>query len=218
MMAIEKIDYKKQDKALYSPTTSPSIIDVPRMQFVAVSGRGDPNEIDGEYQRAMSLLYGISFTIKMSKYGKSTPLNYHDYVVPPLEGLWDIDLDEIHDFGVADKSKFDWISMIRLPEFVKEPIFEWAKSELIKKKPELDFSKLFYFDFEEGTCAQIMHVGPYDDESRSIKSLEDFVESSGFTEDFDLEKHRYHHEIYLGDPRKTAPSKLRTIIRHPIKK
>ncbi|MDL2235803.1 GyrI-like domain-containing protein [Christensenellaceae bacterium OttesenSCG-928-L17] len=215
---MDKIDYKKQDKELYFPTTTPVIIEVPKMSFVAVSGVGDPNEKDSEYQKAVGLLYGISFTIKMSKMSGDMPPNYHDYIVPPLEGLWDIDLDEVTDFGVADKSKFHWISMIRLPEFATEEVFEWAKQRFAAKKPEADVSRAVYLSFAEGLCAQVMHIGSFDEEMVTVDKLRDFVDKSGYGEDFDMAKYRYHHEIYLGDPRKSKLENLKTVIRHPIKK
>ncbi|MFV0484713.1 MAG: GyrI-like domain-containing protein [Candidatus Saccharimonadales bacterium] len=213
-----KIDFRKSDKELYSPSTSPSVIGVPKMNFVAVRGRGNPNEEGGEYQNAMALLYGICFTIKMSKMSGDTPQGYEDFVVGALEGLWDIDLSEISDFGVADKSKFEWISMIRLPEFVTEEVFEWAKDKLKLKKPELDLSAAFYLTYAEGLCVQVMHIGPYDDEPKTIAAMQEFVRDAGYVEDYDKKKYRYHHEIYLGDSRKAKPENLKTVIRHPIKK
>lgn len=214
---MDKIDYKKQDKTLYSPKTTPSLIQVPKMSFVAVHGQGDPNQKDGEYQSAMGLLYDISFTIKMSKMSGNTPPGYHDYAIPPLEGLWDINLQEITDFGIADKSQFHWTSLIRLPDFVTEEVFDWARQKLATKKPDLDISKAIYLTFTEGLCAQIMHIGPYDEEPKTIKLLDDFIISSGHQPDFNTTEYRYHHEIYLGDPRKTKPENLRTVIRHPVK-
>lgn len=215
---MDKIDYKKEYKDLYLPKTKPMIIDVPKMNFVSVSGIGDPNIEGGEYQKAMQILYGITFTIKMSKMGNEMPDGYHDYVLPPLEGLWDIELDEITDFGISDKSKFKWISMIRLPEYVTPEVFEWAKEKLTEKNPDIDFSKTKYLSYEEGLCAQIMHKGPYDDEPKTIKILTNFIKENGYIEDYDLDNLRFHHEIYLGDPRKSKPENYRTVIRHPIKK
>lgn len=217
---MEKVDYKKIYKDLYLPKTTPELIEVPRMNFVAVSGKGNPNEENGEYQKAMQILYGVSFTIKMSKMKMGTePIDgYFDYVVPPLEGLWNIDLNEIKDFGIADKSQFEWISMIRLPEFVDEAIFLWAQKKLKEKHPEIDLKNTHFLTLEEGLCAQVMHKGPYDEEQATISLLQQFIENNGYVEDFNLEKHRYHHEIYLGDPRRTKPENLRTVIRHPIKK
>ena len=213
-----KIDYKKQDKDLYLPSVNPTIVKVPKMNFVAVRGQGDPNDENGEYQKALPLLYGISYTIKMSKKQGDELKNYHDYTIPPLEGFWSIDLEQITDFGISDKSKFSWTSMIRLPEFVSEEVFEWAKKKLAKKKPELDALKALYLQFDEGECAQVMHLGSYDEELKTIKQLHQFISSQGFVEDFNSNCYREHHEIYLNDPRKVPPEKLKTIIRHPIKK
>lgn len=215
---MKKIDYKKEDKILYSPKETPTIINVPKMSFVAVTGVGDPNQLNGEYQKAMKILYGIAYAIKMSKMGKEKIEGYYDFVVPPLEGLWDVELDQITDFGISDKSKFRWISMIRLPEYVTEEVFEWAKNKLKEKQKDVDFSNTKLLTFEEGLCAQILHLGSYDEESKSIKVLKDFIKASGYKEDYDFENHRYHHEIYLSDPRKTSGDNLRTIIRYPIKK
>lgn len=213
---MEKVDYRKKDKSLYSLSAEPTIIEIPKMNFVAVKGRGDPNEVDGEYADALNLLYGISYTIKMSKKSDETPAGYHDFVVPPLEGLWDVGLDQLTYAGVIDKSQFEWVSLIRLPEFVMPEIFDWASEKLKQKKPDLDISKVFHLSFAEGLCAQILHVGSYDAEKATIDRLGDFVAGAGYVEDFDMEKYRYHHEIYLNDPRKTVPEKLKTIIRHPV--
>lgn len=215
---MNKIDFKKEYKDLYLPKTKPMIINVPKMNFVAVSGIGDPNELNGEYQKAMQILYGITFTIKMSKMSGDTPAGYFDYVLPPLEGLWNIDLNEISDFGIADKSKFKWISMIRLPIYVNEEVFEWAKEKLKQKHPEIDYSNTKLLIFEEGLCAQIMHIGPFDEENKTINILNNYIMDNGYEEDFDIKKNRYHHEIYLSDPRKSKKENLKTVIRHPIKK
>lgn len=213
-----KIDYKKEYKDFYLPKNTPSIVEIPKMNFVSVKGVGDPNEIDGDYQNAMKILYGITFTIKMSKMNNETPKGYHDYVLPPLEGLWDIDIAEIKDFKIMDKSKFIWISMIRLPEYVTEEVFEWAKDKLKKKNPDIDYSNTKYLSFEEGLCVQIMHIGSYDEENVSIEKFKKFIKEKGYDEDFDIKNYRQHHEIYLNDPRKTKKESLKTVIRHPIKK
>lgn len=213
---MDKIDYKKEFKDLYLPKTEPMIINVPKMNFVAVKGIGDPNEEGGHYQQAMQILYGITFTIKMSKMSGDTPDGYYDYVLPPLEGLWDISFEEITDFGIADKSKFKWISMIRLPDYVTRDVFEWAKEKLKIKHPDIDYSQTMYLTFEEGLCAQIMHKGPYDLENIAIEKLKKYIELQGYKEDFNNYRYRYHHEIYLSDPRKAKPENLKTVIRHPI--
>lgn len=212
---MEKLDYKKEYKDLYQPAVKPSLIDVPEMRFIAVDGEGDPNTCPA-YKEAMEILYGLSFTIKMSKMSGAQPEGYFEYVVPPLEGLWYSDGVDFDGLNVTDKNKFKWVSMIRQPEFVTEEVFEWAKVSLAKKKPQLDLSKSRFMRFTEGLCVQIMHKGPYDSEPESIMKLKRFAEDNGLTEDFSAE--RLHHEIYLSDPRKCAPERLRTVIRHPVRK
>ena len=210
---MEKLDYKKEYKDLYQPAAKPSLIDVPEMIFIAVDGAGDPNTCP-EYKAALEMLYGLSFTIKMSKMDGSQPEGYFEYVVPPLEGLWYADGISFDGMNVDDKSKFKWISMIRQPEFVTEQVFETAREKLAKKKPDLDLSKARLMKYTEGLCVQIMHKGAYDDEPRSIEMMKKFAAENGLTEDFS--EGRFHHEIYLSDPRKCAPERLRTVIRHPV--
>ncbi len=206
-------DYKKDLKEVYFPKTAPSIIEVPEMTFIAVDGRGNPNTSE-EYRAAIEILYGLAYGIKMSKMGGKQPEGYFDFVVPPLEGLWWFkDGGVIHD--ILDKDNFCWTSMIMQPEFVTEAVFEGTKAALKKKKPHLDLDKAKLFRFNEGLCAQIMHIGPYDDEPATIAVLEQFITDSGYETDFITT--RRHHEIYLGDPRKTAPERLKTVIRYPIK-
>lgn len=214
---MEKIDYKKSEKEFYLPSTSPSVIKIPSMKFVMVEGKGNPNT-SKEYQNALSILYGISFTIKMSKKSNEELEGYFDYIVPPLEGLWwtEENKDISTDFSTKEKEQFHWISMIRQPDFVTQEVYQWAFSKLKEKKPELDYSKVRFQIWEEGTCAQIMHKGSYDTESKSIEKLEDFIAKEGYITD--IGNDRYHHEIYLGDPRKTKPENLKTVIRHPIKR
>lgn len=212
---MDKLDYKKEYKDLYMPKTKPSIIDVPEMIFIAVEGKGDPNTCD-EYKQAMEILYGLSFTIKMSKMNGTQPEGYFEYVVPPLEGLWFTD-DVIFDgLNITDKSKFKWTSMIRQPEFVTDEVFEAAKTALKKKKPYLDLSKARLVKMAEGLCVQIMHMGAYDDEPASIEKMKAFCTENEYAEDFS--GGRMHHEIYLSDPRRCAAEKLKTVIRHPVKK
>lgn len=212
---MDKLDYKKEYKDLYMPKTKPSIIDVPEMIFIAVDGKGDPNTCE-EYKQAMEILYGLSFTIKMSKMNGTQPEGYFEYVVPPLEGLWFTD-DVIFDgLNITDKSKFKWTSMIRQPEFVTDEVFEAAKTALKKKKPYLDLSKARLVKKAEGLCIQIMHMGAYDDEPASIEKMKAFCTENGYSEDFS--DGRMHHEIYLSDPRKCTAEKLKTVIRHPVKK
>lgn len=212
---MEKLDYKKEYKDLYQPAAKPSLIDVPEMSFFAVDGAGDPNTSPA-YAEAMEILYGLSFTVKMSKMNGTQPEGYFEYVVPPLEGLWSADGVSFDGLNVSDKNMFKWVSIIRQPEFVTEEVFEWAKDILAKKKPQLDLSKARFMTFTEGLCVQIMHKGSYDSEPESIMKMKRFAEGNGLTEDFSAD--RLHHEIYLSDPRKCAPERLRTVIRHPVRK
>lgn len=212
---MEKLDYKKEYKDLYQPSTKPTIVQVPEMAFFAVEGSGNPNTCK-EYQEAMEILYGLSFTVKMSKMNGTQPEGYFEYVVPPLEGLWYADGVAFDGLNVMDKEQFRWISMIRQPEFVTEEVFETAKKALAMKKPQLNLCKVRFMHMTEGLCVQMMHKGPYDNELDSIAKIKDFVLQNGYVEDF-TDK-RFHHEIYLSDPRKCAPERLRTVIRHPIKK
>lgn len=206
-------DYKKTYKDFYLPPRKPQIITVPPMNFVAVQGKGDPNNPEGEYQAAMEILYGVAYTIKMSYKGSHRMEGFFEYVVPPLEGLW-------HQQGVegvdyAHKETFEWTSMIRLPEFVTREEFEWAVQEAIAKKKK-DFSGAEYFSYDEGLCVQCMHTGPYDAEPETLLQMDTFAAEQGFVTDFT--RNRFHHEIYLGDPRRVAPEKLKTVLRHPIRK
>lgn len=211
----EKLDYKKEYKDLYLPKKKPALIEVPEMLFIQVKGEGDPNT-SKSYEQAMEILYGLSFTIKMSRMSGRQPEGYFDYVVPPLEGLWETEDGGFDGTRITDKSRFRWISMIRQPEFVTEEVFEWAKSELLKKKPHIDFLNTRFVSYREGLCAQVMHTGPYDDEPATIALLEEFIHHEGYQTDIDGV--RLHHEIYLGDPRRTKPENLRTVLRHPVKK
>lgn len=212
---MEKLDYKKEYKDLYQPAAKPSLTEVPEMRFFAVDGAGDPNTSPA-YKEALEILYGLSFTVKMSKMNGTQPEGYFEYVVPPLEGLWYADGISFDGLNVSDKNKFKWVSMIRQPEFVTEEVFLRAKEILARKKPQLDLSKARFMTFTEGLCVQIMHKGSYDSEPESIMKMKRFAEENGLTEDFSAE--RLHHEIYLSDPRKCAPERLRTVIRHPVAK
>jgi hypothetical protein len=212
---MDKLDYKKTYKELYQPKTKPSIIEVPEMIFIAIDGEGNPNSCP-EYKAAIEVLYGLSYAIKMSKMNGTQPAGYFEYVVPPLEGLWQVDGVDFDGMNVTDKEKFKWISMIRQPEFVTEEVFEQAKLVLQKKKPALDLSKARLMKMTEGLCVQIMHKGSYDDEPASIEQMKRFLDENGYIEDFS--EGRFHHEIYLSDPRKCSTDKLKTVIRHPIKK
>ncbi|MEI3325845.1 MAG: GyrI-like domain-containing protein [Thomasclavelia sp.] len=210
---MKKIDYKKEYKDLYLPKRKPMLIDVPKIVYVTVNGRGDPNT-SNEYKEALELLYGISYTIKMSKMTDDKIVGYFEYVVPPLEGLWWLD-EQKEDLMISDKSKFNWKSMIRLPEFVTIDVFEHAKEVLKTKKPNLNFDKVNYEEINEGKCVQIMHIGSYDDEAVSIKKIQDFIIENNLK--IDINKQRKHHEIYLSDPRKTKVENLKTVIRYPVK-
>ena len=205
-------DYKKEYKEFYLPPKTPDIADIPTMNYVAVCGKGNPNDPDGEYKRAMSLLYGISFTIKMSYKGSHRIEGYFPYVVPPLEGLWW--QDSISGIDYSQKNSFQWISMIRLPEFVTKEVFDWAVREAEEKK-QTNFSRAEFFTYNEGLCVQCMHIGSYDEEPATLRKMEAFLTENGYQQDFSGE--RLHHEIYLSDPRRTTPEKLKTVIRHPIK-
>ena len=206
-------DYKKEYKEFYLPKNTPSIVTIPRFNFIAIKGHGDPNIIDGEYSKAMNLLYGIAYTIKMSYKGDYKIDGYFEYVVPPLEGFWW--QEETGGMNYSKKDKLEWISLIRLPDFVTKEDFEWAVKTATAKKKE-DFSKVEYLNYDEGLCVQCMHIGSYDDEPATIKLMNDFAVDNGYK--IDINNSRYHHEIYLSDPRKCDISKLQTVIRHPIKK
>ena len=206
-------DYKKEYKDLYLPKSEPMIIDVPEMTFVAVEGKGNPNDETGEYQKAIEILYGVQYTIKMSKKGKNVPKGYFDYVVPPLEGFWW--LDNNNDFSTENKSKYNWISVIRLPEFVDKKVFDWACEELSNKK-KIDILNAKLLKIKEGLSVQCLHIGAFDDEPKTLKLMNDFIAENGLQSD--ICDTRRHHEIYLSDPRKTEISKLKTILRIPVKK
>ena len=206
-------DYKKEYKEFYMPKNQPSIVKIPVMNYIAVRGQGDPNQEDGEYKQAIGLLYGIAFTIKMSKKGDHKISGYFDYVVPPLEGFWW--QDGVKGIDYAHKENFQWISVIRLPDFVTKADFDWAVKEAAGKK-KTDFSKVEFLTYDEGWCVQCMHIGSYDDEPATIEKMHAFMEQEGYT--LDITDCRLHHEIYLSDVRKVAPEKLKTVIRHPIRK
>lgn len=205
-------DFKKEYKEFYMPKGKPEIVSVPKMNYIAVRGKGNPNVEDGEYKKSIELLYGIAYTIKMSKKGDHKIEGYFDYVVPPLEGFWwQENLDGI-DYG--HKENFQWISVIRLPDFVTKADFDWAIEEATRKK-KMDFSKVEFLEIEEGLCVQCMHSGSYDDEPATIAAMDKFIADNGYEND--ISDTRHHHEIYLSDARKVAPEKLKTVIRHPIR-
>lgn len=205
-------DYKKEYREFYLPPRRPEIIEIPEMNFVAVRGRGDPNAPDGAYKAALGMLYAVAYTIKMSYMGERQIEGYFSYVVPPLEGLWWQDGAEGIDF--THKAEFRWISMIRLPEFVKETDFSWAVAEAERKKG-IDLSKVELFRHREGTCVQCMHLGSYDGEGATVTAMDAFAAERGYALDFS--EGRFHHEIYLSDPRRTKQERLKTVIRHPVK-
>lgn len=205
-------DFKKEYKEFYLPGKKPEIVTIPPMNYIAVAGKGDPNEEGGAYKKAIGVLYAIAYTIKMSKMGDHRIDGYFDFVVPPLEGLWWQEGVEGFDYG--NKSAFQWISMIRLPDFVTQEDFAWARQEASVKK-KMDCSGAEFFTLDEGLCVQIMHIGLYDEEASSISLMDRFIKEKGYSNDFSGS--RRHHEIYLSDVRKTAPERWKTVIRHPIK-
>lgn len=205
-------DFKKEYKEFYMPKSKPEIVDIPRMNYVAVRGTGDPNQEDGAYQRAIGILYGVSYTIKMSCKSDYKIKGFFEYVVPPLEGFWW--QNGVNGVDYSDKSGFNWISLIRLPDFVTRADFEWAVQEAGRKK-KTDCSPAEFLTLDEGLCVQIMHMGSYDSEPESVALMDSFLKENGYRND--LSESRLHHEIYLSDPRKTVPEKRKTVIRHPIK-
>ena len=206
-------DFKKEYKEFYLPKAKPELVTVPPMNYIAVRGKGDPNEENGAYKQAIGFLYGVAYTIKMSKKGDHRIEGYFDFVVPPLEGFWQQEgtatIDYVH------KENFEWVSVIRLPDFVTKADFDWAVREATIKKKQ-DFSTVEFLTIEEGLCVQCMHTGPYDNEPETVVAMDAFLAENGYAND--ITDTRWHHEIYLSDVRKTAPEKLKTVIRHPIKK
>ena len=206
-------DYKKEYKEFYIPKNKPSIVEIPKMNYIAVRGKGNPNDEEGEYKKTIGLLYGIAFTIKMSYKGTHKIDGYFEYVVPPLEGFWwqygrvGIDYNQ--------KEELNFISIIRLPDFVTKKDFDWAIEEATKKKKQ-DFSKVEFLTYDEGICVQCMHVGSYDNEPATVELMHKYMEENGYV--LDITDKKFHHEIYLSDPRKCNENKLKTVIRHPIKK
>lgn len=205
-------DFKKEYKEYYLPKAKPGIITIPKMNFIAIRGEGDPNIEDGDYKKAIGVLYAIAYTIKMSKMGSRQIEGYFDYVVPPLEGFWQ--QKGINGIDYSRKDLFQWISVIRLPDFVSQEDFDWARDDVSRKKG-LDTSKAELWSYEEGLCVQCMHLGSYDNEPATVELMHRFIEEQGYIPDITDE--RPHHEIYLSDPRKTVPEKLKTVIRHPVR-
>ncbi len=206
-------DFKKEYKEFYMPKNKPEIVTVPKANYIAVRGKGDPNEPDGAYQGALNVLYAIAYTLKMSYKTDYKIEGFFEYVVPPLEGFWWQENIEGVDYG--NKSTFNWISVIRLPDFVSPEDFSWAVETATKKK-KLDCSPAEFLTIDEGLCVQIMHLGPFDDEPATVAIMDEYLKENGYVND--MNSKRLHHEIYLNDARKTPPEKLKTVIRHPIKK
>ena len=206
-------DFKKEYKEFYLPKRTPEIVTVPKANYIAVQGKGDPNEAGGAYQQAISVLYAVAYTLKMSYKTDHAIAGFFEYVVPPLEGFWW--QEGITGVDYADKSSFNWRSVLRLPDFITKDDFDWDVAAATQKK-KLDCSAAAFLTIDEGQCVQIMHLGPYDDEPATIALMDDYVAQHGYVND--MCDGRLHHEIYLSDPRKTAPEKWKTVLRHPIRK
>lgn len=206
-------DFKKEYKEFYMPKNKPEIVTVPQANYIAVRGKGNPNEIDGAYQKAISILYAVAYTLKMSYKTEHKIEGFFEYVVPPLEGFWW--QDNVDGIDYADKAAFNWISVIRLPEFITQKDFEWAV-ETASEKKKLDCSSAEFLTVDEGLCVQIMHIGAFDDEPQTVTLMDEYIAQNGYEND--IIESRLHHEIYLSDARKVAPEKWKTVIRHPIKR
>lgn len=206
-------DFKKEYKDLYQPSVKPSIIEIPKMHFLAIRGKGNPNEEGGQYQETLQLLYSVAYTLRMSYKTDYKIEGYFKYVVPPLEGFWW--QDGVKGVDATRKEDFEFISLIRLPEFISKADVTWAKKVATEKKKK-DFSAVEYFEYDEGLVVQCMHIGPYDEEMHTVQKMHDLIEETGYV--LDISDARHHHEIYIGDPRKSTPENLKTILRHPIRK
>lgn len=206
-------DFKREYKEFYMPKNKPEIVTVPKANYIAVRGKGDPNEEGGAYKYAIGVLYAVAYTLKMSDKTDYRIEGFFQYVVPPLEGFWW--MDGAADLDYRNKSAFNWISVIRLPDFVTEKDFAWAVKTASKKK-KMDCSSAEFLTIEEGLCVQIMHMGAYDDEPATIAIMDEYLRENGYEND--ITKERLHHEIYLSDARRAAPEKWKTVIRHPIRK
>ncbi len=206
-------DYKKEYKEFYLPKNKPNIVEIPKMNYIAVRGKGNPNDENGDYKNTIGLLYGIAYTIKMSYKTPHKIDGFFEYVVPPLEGFWWQENTKGMDYNRKDDLNF--ISIIRLPDFVTKSDFDWAIKEATRKKKQ-DFSRVEFLTYDEGICVQCMHIGSYDDEPITVEEMHKYASNQGY--ELDITDKRYHHEIYLSDPRKCDVNKLKTIIRHPIKK
>ncbi|MCI8575516.1 MAG: transcriptional regulator [Bacilli bacterium] len=207
-------DYKKEYKEFYLPPKEPTIVTIPKMKYIAVKGSGDPNQEDSEYKKSIELLYTIAFTIKMSYKGSHQIAGYFSYVVPPLEGFWWQE-NNFETLNYDQKETMEFLSVIRLPDFVTKEDFEWALQEATEKKKK-DYSKVMYLEIEEGLCVQCMHIGSYDNEPLTIALMHQYLEDQSYQ--LDISEKRLHHEIYLSDPRRCKITNLKTVIRHPIKK
>ena len=206
-------DFKKEYKEFYLPPAKPVIVIVPKANYIAVRGKGDPNDESGAYQQAIGVLYAVAYTLKMSYKTDHRIKGFYDYVVPPLEGFWW--QEGIEGIDYRDKSTFCWISVIRLPDFITQADFDWAVENASKKK-KIDCSNAEFLTIDEGLCVQIMHIGPYDNEPASVALMDRFLAENSYEND--ITATRLHHEIYLSDARKVAPENWKTVIRHPIKK
>ncbi len=206
-------DFKKEYKAFYQPKKKPSIVTIPPMNYVAVRGVGNPNEENSEYKKGIPLLYGVAYTLKMSYKSSHQIEGFFEYVVPPLEGFWW--QDHTAEMDYHRKSDLHFISVIRLPDFVTQEDFDWAIIESTRKK-KMDFSAVEFLTYDEGLCVQCMHIGSFDDEPATVELMHQYMEENGY--ELDITDTRYHHEIYLSDPRKAVPDKMKTVVRHPVKK
>lgn len=205
-------DFKKEQKELYQPKTAPALVHVPKMNYLAVRGKGDPNDPDGEYARSIPLLYGVAYTLKMSPRAGHVIDGFFDYTVPPLEGFWW--QPGLAGVDYANKAGFHFLSLLRLPDFVTRADFDWAVESATAKK-KMDLSPVEFFPYDEGLCVQCMHLGPYDAEPQTAAKMHDFMRRQGYA--LDITDARYHHEIYLSDPRKCDPARLKTVLRHPVR-
>lgn len=205
-------DFKKEQKELYQPKTAPALVHVPKMNYLAVRGKGDPNDPDGEYARSIPLLYGVAYTLKMSPRAGHVIDGFFDYTVPPLEGFWW--QPGLAGVDYANKAGFHFLSLLRLPDFVTRADFDWAVESATAKK-KMDLSPVEFFPYDEGLCVQCMHLGPYDAEPQTAAKMHDFMRRQGYV--LGITDTRCHHEIYLSDPRKCDPARLKTVLRHPVR-
>ena len=204
-------DFKKEYKEFYLPKNKPEIITVPAANFIAVRGKGNPNQEGGDYQKAIEILYSVAYTLKMSYKTDYRIEGFYEYVVPPLEGFWW--MEGINGINYSNKDAFCWISVIRLPDFITKKDFDWAVETATKKK-KVDCSKAEFLTIDEGLCVQMMHIGPFDNEPESVDLMDAFIAEKGYKNDFS--EKRLHHEIYLSDARKVEPKDWKTVIRHPV--